>query len=75
MSKKEQVRDAVKDYQKSKGEEPDSSKQFSAAEHQAKNDAQRSGEDVGNRDLSSKEDVPSKEESTEKPSEQQSEKE
>ena len=70
MSKKEEVREAAKDFQRSKGEEPDSSKQFSAAEHQAKNDAQRSGEDVGDRDLSSKEDVPSKEEQSEKSSEE-----
>jgi hypothetical protein len=76
MSKKNETRDAAKDFQRSKGEEPDSSKQFSAAEHQARNDAQKSGENVGDRDLSSKKDVPSKEEKQEsaEPSEAKSEK-
>ncbi|HVQ36746.1 MAG TPA: hypothetical protein VMS31_04405 [Pyrinomonadaceae bacterium] len=61
----EQAREGARDFQKEKGEEPDSTKEFKAAGHQARNDYQDSGSPDGeleNRDRSSKEDVPDKEE-------------
>jgi hypothetical protein len=63
MSKmKNEVRDAAKEFQEKEKGGADSSKQYAAAEHQARNDAQKSGEDLPKRDASEKEDVPSKEE-------------
>lgn len=53
--------DAAKDYQSSKGEKPDSSKDFARAEHQARNDYQDSGGNLDNRDRGSKSDTPSRE--------------
>jgi len=58
---KEQAREGAKEFQEEKGEGTDSSKQFSAAEHQARNDYQDEGSpfgELGNRDRASKEDVP-----------------
>ena len=54
------IRETVKEHQRENEGGADSNKQFRAAEHQAHNDAQKSGEDLPNRDLSTKEDVPSK---------------
>ena len=58
---KEQSREGAREFQEEKGEGTDSNKQFSAAEHQARNDYQDSGSpfgELGNRDRASKEDVP-----------------
>jgi hypothetical protein len=52
---------AAKEFQSSKGDTPDSSKDFARAEHQARNDYQDTGGSLSNRDRSSKEDVPSRE--------------
>jgi hypothetical protein len=50
----------TKKYQRDKGDKPDSSKDIARAEHQARNDYQKDGGSLPNRDLSSKQDVPSK---------------
>jgi hypothetical protein len=63
MSDKNDSWDAAKDFQSSKGDRPDSSKDFSRAEHQARNDYQDSGSHWGSlsrRDRSSKSDSPSR---------------
>ncbi len=61
MSKKNEVEEAAKEFQKEEKGGPDSSRQFAAAAHQARNDAQKAGEDLPNRDAGEKKDVPSKE--------------
>lgn len=62
MSKKTDAIEAAKEFQDQEKGGRDSSKQFAAAEHQARNDAQKAGEDLPKRDASEKKDVPSKEE-------------
>jgi hypothetical protein len=51
---KSDVEETTKGYQESKGEEPDSSSKFAEAAHDARNDAQDAGEELPNRDRSSK---------------------
>jgi hypothetical protein len=61
----EQAREGARDFQREKGEEPDSTKQFKTAGHQPRNDYQDSGSpdgELANRDRASKQDVPDKEE-------------
>ncbi|HET6976668.1 MAG TPA: hypothetical protein VFI24_10125 [Pyrinomonadaceae bacterium] len=58
-----QAREGAREFQREQGETPDSTKQFKAAAHQAKNDYQDSGSPDGeltNRDRSTKQDVPDK---------------
>jgi hypothetical protein len=60
-----ELTEATKEHQEEEGQEPDSSSKFSSAQHQFNNDYQDEGEPFGpmsNRDRSTKEDVPSKEE-------------
>lgn len=60
-----ELTEATKEHQEEEGQEPDSSSKFSSARHQFGNDYQDEGEPFGpmsNRDRSTKEDVPSKEE-------------
>ena len=60
---KHDVNESAKEFQREKGDTPDTNKQFSKAEHQAKNDYQDAGSPFGelsNRDRSSKQDVPDK---------------
>lgn len=61
MSKKNEVIKAAKDFQETEKGGADSSKQFAAAEHQFRNDAQKAGENLEKRDATQKKDVPSKE--------------
>jgi hypothetical protein len=61
MSKKNDVQEAAKEFQEKEKGGADSSRQFAAAEHQARNDAQKAGESLPKRDASDKKDVPSKE--------------
>lgn len=61
MSSKNDAIDAAKEFQEEEKGGADSSKQFAAAGHQARNDMQKAGEDLPKRDPSTKEDVPSKE--------------
>lgn len=60
-SKKEIV-ETAKDFQEKEKGGADSSKQFAAAGHQQRQDDQKSGGNLPKRDLSTKEDVPDKEE-------------
>ena len=48
------IRETTKEFQAQEKGGADSKKQFSEAGHQAKNDAQDSGEDLPNRDRSTK---------------------
>jgi len=57
MSDKKDSWDDAKEFQREKGETPDSSKEFSRAEHQARNDYQDSGGSLPNRDRTSKSDT------------------
>ena len=59
----QQAREGAREFQEEKGETPESTKQFRAAEHQARNDYQDSGSpdgELANRDRSTKQDVPDK---------------
>jgi hypothetical protein len=59
----DQAQKAAQEFQASKGETPDTDKDFKAAAHQARNDYQDAGSPFGeltDRDRSTKSDVPDK---------------